>query len=134
MKHPISIAGTKVLVHDRPMYRGSWDDRGTEGHFINRAPDHCRNYKCFMPATDAIRTSNTVEFFPHCTTAPVPNQLDTISTILLQLKELLQGNETCNPQGGTAYALNQLLLDVQSLLGIPINEADYRPFAMVKVI
>ena len=74
-----------------------------------------------MPATNAIRTSNTVEFFPHCTTAPVPNQLDTISAILLQLKELLQGNETCSPQGGTAYTLAQLLLDVQSLLGVPSN-------------
>ena len=31
MRHPISIAGTKVLVHDRPMDRGSWDDQGTEG-------------------------------------------------------------------------------------------------------
>ena len=44
MKHPISIAGTKVLVHDRPMDRGSWDDRGTEGFFINKAPEHYRNY------------------------------------------------------------------------------------------
>ena len=71
MKHPISIAGSKVLVHDRPMDRGSWDDRGTEGYFINRAPDHYRNYKCYIPTTNAIRISNTVEFFPNCITTPV---------------------------------------------------------------
>ena len=40
MKHPISIAGTRVLVHDRPMDRGSWDDRGTEGFFINKTTEH----------------------------------------------------------------------------------------------
>ena len=119
MKHPMSIAGTKVLVHDRPMDRGSWADRGTEGFFINKTTEHYRNYKCYIPITNAIRTSNTVEFFPDCTNAPVPTPLETASTVLLQLKELLQGNDTCNPQGGSAHALAQLLLDVQSLLGIP---------------
>ena len=119
MKHPISIAGTKVLVHDRPMDRGSWDDRGTEGFFINKSPEHCRNHKCHMPVTNAIRTSNTVEFFPDCTDTPMPNALETVSIALLQLKEPLQGNDTHNPQGGSAHALTQLLLDVQSPLGIP---------------
>ena len=119
MKHPMSIAGTKVLVHDRPMDRGSWADRGTEGFFVNKTTEHYRNYKCCMPITNAIRTSNTVEFFPDCTNTPVPTPLETVSTIPPQLKELLQGNDACNPQGGSAHALTQPLLDVQSLLGIP---------------
>ena len=66
-----------------------------------------------------IRTSNLVEFSPSYINAPVPNPHDTISTMLLQLKELLQGDDTCNPQGGSAQALVQPLMDVQSLLGIP---------------
>ena len=119
MKHPTSIAGTKALVHDRPMDRGSWADRGTEGFFIDKTTEHYRNYKCCVPTTNAIRTSNTVEFFPDCTNAPAPTPLKTVSTMPLQLKELLQGNDTCNPQGGSAHALTQLLLDVQSLPGIP---------------
>ena len=79
-----------------------------------------------MPATNAIRTSNTVEFFPDCAEASAPNQLDTIMTVLLQLKELLQGNNTHNPQGGSAHALTQLLLDIQSPLGIPAKSHSQR--------
>ena len=119
MKHPMSIAGTKVLAHDRPMDRGSWADRGTEGFFINKSPEHCRNCECCMPITNAIRTSNTVEFFPDCTNAPVPTPLETVSTTLPQLEELSQGDDTCNPQGGAAHALTQPPLDIQSPLGIP---------------
>ena len=125
MKHPISIAGTKVVAHDQSVDRGWWDNWGTEG-FINKAPEHHRNCKCFMPATNAIRTSNTVEFFPDCAEASAPNQLDTIMTVLLQLKELLQGNNTHNPQGGSAHALTQLLLDIQSPLGIPAKSHSQR--------
>ena len=124
MKHPISVAGTKALAHDRPMDRGAWDDQGTEGFFINKAPEHHRNCKCCMPATNAIRTSNKVEFFPNCSNLPVPNQLDTVATILLQLKELLQGNETCDPQGGPAHALTQISMDIQSPLGVPARTAE----------
>ena len=124
MKHPMSIAGTKVSAHDRPMDRGSWADSGTKGFFINKAPEHCRNCRHHMPAANAVRTSNTADFFPNGTNAPSPDQLDTISATPLQVKELLQGNDTCDPQGSSAHALTQPLLDIQSLFGIPTNSHD----------
>ena len=34
MATPLAPAGCEVLVHDRPMKRGSWDDKGTVGFFI----------------------------------------------------------------------------------------------------
>ena len=42
--------------------------------------------------------------------------------MLNQLKELLQGNQTTNPQGGQAHALTQTLLDIQGLLGMPYHQ------------
>ena len=114
MKHPISIARTEAVTHDQPMDRGSWADRGTEGFFIDRATEHCRNHKCFIPSTNAVRTSNAAEFFPACYNAPKVEPLETVALILNQLKEALQGNQTCNPQGGQAHALTQTQLEVQS--------------------
>ena len=121
MKHPISIAGTKVLVHDRPVDRGSWADRGTEGFFINKSDERHRNYKCCIPGTNGIRVSNTDEFFPTCCDVPQVEPMETIALMLNQLKELLQGSKQCDPQGGQAHALTQTLLEVQSLLGIPFQ-------------
>ena len=56
MKHPMSIAGTKV--HDRHVDQGSWDDKGTEGFFINKAPEHHRNCKCCIPTTNDMASEH----------------------------------------------------------------------------
>ena len=43
-KTPIALPGCKVLIHDRPDVRGSWDDKGTEGFYIGPAMKHYRNF------------------------------------------------------------------------------------------
>ena len=50
-KTPLTPAGCKVIVHNRRMERASWADRGTVGYFVDRAPQHYRNYKCYIPST-----------------------------------------------------------------------------------
>ena len=37
-KNPIAPAGTKVIVHERKMERGTWGGRGVDGFFIEMAP------------------------------------------------------------------------------------------------
>lgn len=63
-----------------------------------------------------------MEFFPACCETPKVEPLETIGLILDQLKELLQGNQSCNPQGGQAHALTQTPLDVQASLGMPYHQ------------
>jgi hypothetical protein len=62
-KTPLAPVGCKVIVHDRRNERGSWDNHGSHGFYVDRAPQHYRNYTCYMRDTSKNRISNTVEFF-----------------------------------------------------------------------
>ena len=67
---PMAPLGTKVLVHEKPKQRGSWADHGVVGWYIGPALNHYRCYLCYIPSTNGVHVSNTVEFFPHA--APMP--------------------------------------------------------------
>ena len=97
MSTPIAPAGCKVLAHDTPLKRGSWADKGTAGFFISQAPDHYRNFTCFIPEANSIRTSNTVEFFPKNCSLPILEPLDTVAHILSELRDLLINYPRNNP-------------------------------------
>ena len=69
---PLAPPGSQVLVHEKPKQRGSWDDHGLRGWYMEPAMAHYRCYTCYIPATNGERISDTVEFFPHV--APMPQQ------------------------------------------------------------
>ena len=55
--------GTKVIIHEKPLQRRSWDPRGVEGWYLGPAIGHYRCYSVFTIATQAERTSDTVGLF-----------------------------------------------------------------------
>jgi hypothetical protein len=118
-KTPLAPAGCKVIVHNRRMERASWADRGTDGFFIDQAPQHYRNYKCYIPATKGIRISNTVEFFPaHCD-LPHASPQDKLSMILQDLMGVLTDpipNSIFHPE---ATEIRQVVNTLQDIIGIP---------------
>ena len=127
MKTPIAPAGCTVLVHDRPTSRGSWADRGTEGYFISQAPDHYRNFTCYMPNTNSIRITNTIEFFPQNCSLPILKPLDTVAHILSDLKTTLNYFPRNNLVAGPHHELLQALNDVQGLLGLSSHQENKTP-------
>ena len=44
-KTPLGPLGTKVLAHEMPNIRGTWDPHGVEAWYIGPAMDHYRGYK-----------------------------------------------------------------------------------------
>ena len=66
-KTPLAPPGSKVLVHDAPAKRGTWDSHGTEGWYIGAAPDHYRCHTVYIPSTKSERIAKAVKFFPHKT-------------------------------------------------------------------
>ena len=81
--------GCKVIVHDRRGERGSWDNHGSHGFYIEQAPHHYRNYTCYMRDTKQNRISNTVEFFlSHCT-LPKVTLIDRHTLVLQDLHQVL---------------------------------------------
>ena len=59
---PMAPPGIKTLVYKTPTQRRTWAQHGVEAWYIGRAPDHYRNFKCYVPATRGERTAKTVSF------------------------------------------------------------------------
>ena len=62
-KTPIAPPGTKVIIHEKTLQRCSWDLHGIEGWYVKPAMEHYSCYFVFTDATQAERTSDTVDFF-----------------------------------------------------------------------
>jgi hypothetical protein len=69
-KTPLAPPGTKVIIHEKPQQRKTWDPHGTEGWYLGPAMEHCRCHRVFTNKTKAERITDTVEFFPQHTTVP----------------------------------------------------------------
>ena len=70
---PLAPPGTKVLIHETPDQRRSWEPHDVDGWYIGPAREHYRCYRVYVPTTRAERVAKTVQFFP--ITVLFPNYL-----------------------------------------------------------
>ena len=119
----IAPIGCKVIVHDRRNERGSWDNHGSHGFYIERAPQHYRNYTCYMRDTKKNRISNTVEFFPtHCT-LPKVTPMDRLTMILQDLHEVLSQPPDTFPFIKQGTDLSNAINSIQKILCFQTDES-----------
>jgi hypothetical protein len=69
-KTPVAPPGTKIIIHEKPQQRGSWDPHGIDGWYLGPAMEHYRCYSVYANATQAEHTSDTIEFFPQKVSMP----------------------------------------------------------------
>jgi hypothetical protein len=69
---PLAPPGTKILIHEKPNQRRSWDPHGVEGWYLGPATDHYRCYRVYVNKTRAKRITDTVELFPQEIDMPFP--------------------------------------------------------------
>lgn len=120
-KTPIAPVGCKVLVHDRTNERASWDNHGSPGFYIDRAPQHYRNYTCYMQKTKQNRISNTVEFFPtHCD-IPKVTPMDRLTLILQDLHEAITTPSSSFPFLQQGTELHLALDTLQKILCLDLD-------------
>ena len=55
---------TRIVIHDGPNNRASWEPRGEYGWYIGPAMEQYRCNKAYTPKTRAEIISDIVEFFP----------------------------------------------------------------------
>ena len=67
---PMALPGTKIIMHDKPKNRASWENHGTDEWYIGPPLDHYRCVKCFFPITKSVKDGDTVIFYPE--TIPFP--------------------------------------------------------------
>ena len=110
--------GTKVNIHEKPIQRRSWDPHGVEGWYLGPAMEHYCRYSVFTNATQAGRTSDTVEFFPQKFKVSFLLAIDIAVRAANELVQVLQRPQPANPfsQVGTQQleALQQLTNMFQS--------------------
>ena len=67
---PLATPGIRVLVHEKPQNRGTWDCHGEEGYYIGPAMESYRCFKTYIKSTKGERITDTIEWFPHNYTMP----------------------------------------------------------------
>ena len=96
---PMAPPGTKVILHEKPQQRRSWDPHGTTGWYLGPELEHYRCYRVFTTTTKAERITDTVEFFPQRVTVPYPSPTDVAIRATQELIGVLK-----NPIPSTPFA------------------------------
>jgi hypothetical protein len=112
---PLAPPGTKVLVHEKPQQRNTWDDNGVEGWYLGPAMSHYRCYRCYVSATHGERNSDTVEFFPTKVNMPALSTQDKAIEAIHDLIALLKNPKPANPfltYGPQATAAIETMADI----------------------
>ena len=62
---PIAPVGTRVVVLENPLTRGSWATHGEDGCYVGPAFSHYREYRLFVKNSQAFRTTNSLSWNQH---------------------------------------------------------------------
>lgn len=60
--HPMGPIGSKVVMHEYPASRGSWQPSGTVAYYVGPAPHHYRCWTVVNPATSKTRVASCLEW------------------------------------------------------------------------
>jgi hypothetical protein len=61
---PLAPPGTKIVIHEKPNQRRTWDPHGIDGWYLGPATDHYQCYRVFVNKTRGERITDTVKFPP----------------------------------------------------------------------
>ena len=89
MRHHLHLPGINVLVHDKPNDRDTWAVHASPGWYIGPAMQSYRCFKCFMHDTQAVRITDTLEWFPDTIIIPTPTRDDLILAGIADIKHAL---------------------------------------------
>jgi hypothetical protein len=101
-KTPMAPPGTRVLVHEKPSIRGSWDPRAIEAWYIGPAMKHYRCYCVWIWATKSERIADTLVWFPTRVKMPTISSNDLVLAAANDLVTALQ-NPNDSPQATGRY-------------------------------
>jgi hypothetical protein len=97
-KTPLAPPGTKIIIHEKPQQRKSWDPHGVVGWYLGPAMDHYRCYQVFTTPTKVEHIGDTEEFIPQNTQVHTMTSTDLAIQAANDLVEALQ-----QPSAGTTF-------------------------------
>jgi hypothetical protein len=96
---PLAPPGTRVLVHEKPDVRQSWDPRAIDAWYIGPAMHHYRCYNVFIWGTKSERIADTLAWFPTRVNMPTISSLDMVRAAANDLVKAL-----LHPSAGSPLA------------------------------
>jgi hypothetical protein len=87
---PLPPPGTRIIAHEKPDQRESWDPHGLDSYYLGPALDHYRCYQVHITKTKGTRIVETVEFPPAKLAMPSTSSKDLASIAALELSNALQ--------------------------------------------
>jgi hypothetical protein len=77
--------GCKIIAHEKPSQRRTWEAHGHPGWSLGPAMQHCRCQKVYITATASENIVDTLEFPPH--NSPMP-QMSSTDRILMAAQDM----------------------------------------------
>jgi hypothetical protein len=94
---PMAAPGTKIIAHETPNRRQTWDPHGQDGWYIGPALEHYRCYTVYVTTTRGERVVETVDFFPEKFTLPFPSAQDLATQAAAELIHALLHPQPAGP-------------------------------------
>jgi hypothetical protein len=70
---PMAPPGTKIIAHETPIRRRTWEPNGQDGWYTGPALEHYRCYMVYITKTTGEHVVETVVFFPEKVKLPFPS-------------------------------------------------------------
>lgn len=113
---PIAPPGTRVVVHEKPSNRGSWDAHGVDGWYIGPALESYRCFKTYIWSTKAERITDTLEWFPHYVNMPTSSDLELLVAATTDILNILKNPKKNSPLPPLTQLQSQQLQELTQIL------------------
>ena len=92
--HPLAIAGTKIVIHDKPSVRGSWASHGLDGFYLGPALGHYRCWRVYCTLTKSVRITDTIAWFPASIKMPGSSPSELLTAAIQDLSTAMKSIAT----------------------------------------
>jgi hypothetical protein len=96
---PMAPLGTRIIAHETPGRRRTWDPHGQDGWYIGPALEHYRCYMVYITKTRSNTIVETVEFSPHKFKLPFPSSSELATQATAYLTHALLDSQPAGPFG-----------------------------------
>jgi hypothetical protein len=86
--------GCKIIAHEKPGKRRTWDPHGQHGYSLGPAMHHYRCQNVYISTTASKRIVDTLKFFPHNYQMP---QLSSTDRLLMAAKDMTDAFQNPHP-------------------------------------
>jgi hypothetical protein len=115
--------GCKIIAHEKPGKRPTWDPHGQHGYSLSPAMHHYRCQNVYISTTASERIVDTLEFFPHNYQMPQLSSTDRLLMAAKDMTDALQNPHTEVPFANVGDDTIAALTDLAAIFKLKLQQA-----------